>query len=124
MRKFLSEISFAARNVVKPVHHCWTSDKKDMRKRLDELPPLPPLPVACDNKGTVFSVNNPDTSTKAQKHVALKYYRTRDEIRLNNIRVNYISTHMNVADFFTKELPNQLFTDFKRVLMGSVGQKK
>ena len=50
--------------------------------------------------------------------------RTRDEIRLNNIRVNYISTHMNVADFFTKELPNQLFTDFKRVLMGSVGQKQ
>ena len=31
---------------------------------------------------------------------------------------------MNVADFFTKELPNQLFTDFKRVLMGSVSQKR
>ena len=34
--------------------------------------------------------------------------------------VQFLRTHLNVADFFTKGLPKEPYCDFKRVLMGSV----
>ena len=43
----------------------------------------------------------------------------RDHIRENKLRVNFIRTHLNVSDFFTKNLPNPLFQDFRRILMGT-----
>ena len=54
-----------------------------------------------DNKGTAQMVINPITNSNT-KHVATKEFRTRQYIAQRLLRVCYIPTDMNIADFFTK----------------------
>ena len=56
--------------------------------------------------------NNPDTNAYT-KHVDTKYFKIRDYIRQLYLRVAYIPTHMNVADFFTKALDYKAFNKFR-----------
>ena len=90
---------------------------KDCEKYLAELPPTP---IFEDNKGTWATVNNPVSTAQASKALDVRYFNTRDYIREGKLRVQFLRTHLNVADFFTKGLPKEPYCDFKRVLMGSV----
>ena len=81
---------------------------------------LPPTPIFEDNKGTWATVNNPVSTAQASKALDVRYFNTRDYIREGKLRVHFLRTHLNVADFFTKGLPKEPYCDFKRVLMGSV----
>ena len=90
---------------------------KDCEKFLSELPPTP---IFEDNKGTWATVNNPVSTAQASKALDVRYFNTRDYIREGKLRVSFLRTHLNVADFFTKGLPKEAFCDFKRVLMGSI----
>ena len=47
-----------------------------------------------------------------------RYFKVRDHIRERKLRVNFLRTHQNVSDFFTKALANPLFADFKQIIMG------
>ena len=69
-----------------------------------------------DNKGTTQAVNNPVTNSNT-KHVATKEFRTRQYIAQRLLRVCYILTDMNIADFFTKALTETPFSKF-RVFLG------
>ena len=55
------------------------------------------------NKGTTQTVNNPVTNSNT-KHVAIKYFRTRQYIAQRLLRVCYVPTTMNISDFLTKAL--------------------
>ena len=79
---------------------------------------LPPTPMLVDNKGTVATVNNPMSTAQASRHLDVRFFRVRDHIRERKLCVNFIRTHLNVADFFTKALPITAFCDFRRILMG------
>ena len=69
--------------------------------------------------GTSHTVNNPVSTAQASRHLDVRYFKVRDHIRENKLRVNFIRTHLNVSDFFTKNLPNPLLQDFRRILMGT-----
>ena len=61
-----------------------------------------------DNKGTAQTVNNPFTISST-KHVATKYFRTRQYIAQRLLRVCYVPTTMNISKFFTKALTETPF---------------
>ena len=110
--------------MTKPVHYVFPQkataangwQSRDAEKLIDDLPPTPML---VDNKGTVATVNNPMSTAQASRHLDVRFFRVRDHIRERKLCVNFIRTHLNVADFFTnKALPITAFCDFRRILMG------
>ena len=120
-RRLLKEIGFAVvsskpRFVVCQKQKTHDEDGRDAKYFLDNLPPTP---VYCDNKGTVSTVNNPISTAQASRHLDVRYFKARDHIRDKKMRVQFISTHLNVADFFTKNLPKEAFHNYRRILMGT-----
>ena len=77
---------------------------------------LDPLQLFNDNLGTVQTINNPESTSQRSKHIGTRYFRIRQYVADQNIRVSYISTDYNVADFFTKGLRNPKFSYFKNIL--------
>ena len=73
---------------------------------------LAPTPVAVDNKSVESSVNNPETSQRT-RHLDMRYFKVRDYIRAQEIRVRHIGTKSNPADFFTKALPRSEFARYR-----------
>ena len=120
IRRLLKEIKFAVYSA-KP--HFYTTIKqgtatqppRDVEKYIDSLPPSP---IMVDNKGTTQTVNNPMSTAQASKHLDLRYFKVRDHIRERKLRVQFLRTHLNVADFFTKALPDPAFRNFRETLMG------
>ena len=51
-------------------------------------------------------------------YLDLRYFKVRDHIRERKLRVQFLRTHLNVADFFTKALPDPAFRNFRETLMG------
>ena len=68
-----------------------------------------------DNKGTTQTVNNPVTNRNT-KHVATKYFRSRQYIAQRLLRVCYVPTNTNISDFFTKALTETTFCMFRAYL--------
>ena len=68
-----------------------------------------------DNKGTTQTVNNPETRT-TNKHIAVKEFVTRRYVASQQLRVAYVPTHLNLADFFTKALMYRAFADFRNYI--------
>ena len=77
---------------------------------------LGPLHIWNDNKGAVFSVNNPLTSAKS-RCLATRRWRMREMIKEKFVYVSHIFTEQNVADFFTKPLEAGRFLKLRRFLM-------
>ena len=135
IRKFMIEIGFAigacspnARPVITgddsdlPEVDSTTTDfalecaKEDADDALyGEKFAIEPSYLFNDNKGTTQTVNNPGTNSNT-KHVATKEFRTRQYITQRLLRVCYIPTDMNIADFFTKALTETLFSKFRAFL--------
>ena len=72
-------------------------------------------PVAVDNKSVELSVNNPETSQRT-RHLDMRYFKVRDYIRQQQVRVRHIRTDVNVADFFTKQLPRRDYQRYRDYL--------
>ena len=71
-----------------------------------------------DNQATIFTANNPETSQRS-KHLEIRWFRVRDYVQNQTLRVRHIPTGGNVADFFTKSLQGpDSFERFRRQLMG------
>ena len=121
-RRLLLEVGFA----VPAVYHIREDDPTDVTDPFayaDEkterlVAKLRPTWLLGDNQGAVFTSNNPETSQRS-KHLEIRWFRIRDYIKDNVLRVRHIRTGDNVADFFTKSLQgSQSFGLFRRFLMG------
>ena len=77
-----------------------------------------PIPILCDNQGTVFTANNPSQNQRS-KHLDIRYFRVRQFIESNLMDVLYVPTTANLADFFTKSLTPVHFYQFKHLLMNT-----
>ena len=75
--------------------------------------PLQPL-LLCDNKSAIFFSSNP-VSHKRAKHVELDYHFLR-ELVVGKLRTQYVPSHLQVADIFTKSVPQPLFQFFRSKL--------
>lgn len=58
------------------------------------------------------------------KHVALKYFFIRDEVRDKRVKIQYISTDKNQADLLTKVTGRTIFERLRPALMGAAGRAR
>ena len=69
-----------------------------------------PLHMYCDNLSTVFSSNNPVSSSRT-RHIETRYWVIRDYIEAAKLRVAHLRGRHNLADYFTKSIAfGQAFT--------------
>ena len=67
-----------------------------------------PIPIYCDNTSTISVSKNPMMHSKT-KHIPIKYHFLREQVAEKKIRVEYVGTKEQVADIFTKLLPQKAF---------------
>jgi len=73
---------------------------------------LPQWPLLlCDNKSAIFLSSNP-VSHKRAKHVELDYHFLRELVLADKLRTQYVPSHLQVVDIFTKSVPKALFQFF------------
>ena len=83
-----------------------------LRNFLKDLAVVPaiemPLTMFCDNSGAVANSKEP-RSHKKEKHIERKYHLIRDIVQRGDVMVAKISSENNLADPFTKALPQKSF---------------
>ena len=83
-----------------------------LKKFLLDLHVIPsadrPITLCCDNSGAVAQSKEP-RSHKKQKHILRKYHLIRDFIDRGDTMVTKIESEENLADPFTKSLPERVF---------------
>lgn len=62
-----------------------------------------PTVVYCDNQGAIALSSNPVYHSRT-KHIAIHHHFIRDVVARKEIRLEYVSTHLNIADMLTKSL--------------------
>jgi hypothetical protein len=67
-----------------------------------------PIPIYCDNTSTISISKNPVMHSKT-KNIPIKYHFLWEHVAEKNIRVEYVGTKEQVADIFTKPLPQEAF---------------
>ena len=72
--------------------------------------------LAVDNEGAIALSENPQAHPRT-KHIRLRYHFIRQYVQEGVIKPRYISTHKNIADMFTKNLPKDKFFEL-RLAMG------
>ena len=75
-----------------------------------------PLSLATDNKAAQDVSYNPEHHTK-MKHVERRHFFVRECVEEHKLRVPYVSTDKNLADFFTKALPASKFFPLRDKIM-------
>jgi hypothetical protein len=74
---------------------------------LKSLGYLPPLTLKFDNRAAVL-VSDDNASKGRMKSLERNFFFVNDAVRANNIRLEWVSTASNLADFFTKPLKANL----------------
>ena len=69
----------------------------------------------CDNKSAIKISLNPVQHFKT-KHIEIRYHFIRDHIRRGEIELNYVNTHDNHADIFTKSLDEARIRELRHEL--------
>jgi len=98
-------LSMAAREVV------W------LHKLLTDLfdHEMDPMTIHCNNQSCVKLSENPVFHNKS-KHIEIKYHYIRDMVQRKEVHVQYLSTHEQIADIFTKPLAKTKFKYFHEKL--------
>ena len=68
-----------------------------------------PLVLYCDNSGAVANSKEP-RSHKRGKHIERQYHLIREIVHRGDVAVMKIASEQNLADPFTKTLPERVFT--------------
>ena len=63
-----------------------------------------PIPIFCDNEGAIALSKEP-RAHKRTRHIHRRYNYIRDEVMSGSVCINKVHTDQNVADPFTKALP-------------------
>ena len=115
LRRLLLEIGFIVPHVcrVVPADDANEGEYKQLQSTGVHLTP----PILCDNKGTVFTTNNPSIHIN-NKALETRWYNIRDYVRDGLLKVFHIGTNDNAADFFTKPLTGEKYIRFRDFLMG------
>jgi hypothetical protein len=67
-----------------------------------------PIPIYFDNTSSISISKNPLMHSKT-KHIPITYHFLWEQVVEKNIRVGYVGTKEQVADIFTKPLPQEAF---------------
>ena len=74
--------------------------------------------VYQDNKSAMLLEKNGKwSSSKRTKHMNVRYFFVKDKIKTGDIKLEYCGTNNMIADYFTKPLQGQQFTNFRKQIM-------
>jgi hypothetical protein len=76
-----------------------------------------PMILHVDNKGAKDLVNNWSVGGRT-RHMDVRYHFLRELKEANIVRVQWVSTHENCTDMFTKHLAGPVFNKHTRVFCG------
>ena len=74
-----------------------------------------PTEIYCDNTSALSLAHNPENHRRS-KHIDVKYHHVRNHVELGDIILSHVKSQFNLADGFTKSLPNNLFQFFMKNL--------
>ena len=80
--------------------------------------PADPITIMCDNQSAIQLIKNPVFHQRT-KHIDVRFHFIREHLEAGNIKVLYVPTNDQIADPFTKPLPNPRFSVI-RTQMGIV----
>ena len=83
-------------------------------RELHVLPPDRPT-LLCDNQSAIFLSQNP-ISHKRAKHIDIDYHFVRELVSSGKLYTRFVPTKLQLADIFTKSLPQPLFAHFRAKL--------
>ena len=72
-------------------------------------------PILCDNTSTISLAKNPVHHSRT-KHIDVRHHFLRDHVQKKDVKVEFIPTHQQLADIFTKPLGNEQFSFIRREL--------
>ena len=72
-----------------------------------------PTTLHCDNQATV-RLGEEGTSHKRMKHILIRLAFLRDMVAKKVVKLRYIPTTQNLADFFTKSLGRLIFVRLRK----------
>lgn len=76
---------------------------------------LPPTMVYGDNSASLMMLEA--GVTKRSRHFAIEWFLVHDRVDEGELKVEWVPTEANLADFFTKKLPRARFTELRNVIM-------
>jgi hypothetical protein len=74
--------------------------------------PQQPTILLCDNT-TAIGIAMDTIKQKQTKAIDMRFHWIRDRVRQQQFIITYISTHDNIADYFTKNLPFEIHSKFQ-----------
>ena len=74
-----------------------------------------PIPIYCDNQGTIQLTRNPEQRQKT-KHIDLRYHYIREQQDKGQIEIRYVESENQLADILTKALPRPRFESLREAL--------
>ena len=77
-----------------------------------------PMMVEVDNTGAIYLGLNRSTSQRT-KHIDIRYHYVREFIDEGIVKVVFVSTKMNDADIFTKNVTSEIFSRVSKELLVS-----
>ena len=75
-----------------------------------------PVEMGCDNRGAIDLAYNPEHHQRT-KHIDRRHFYVRELVEAMRIRVPFVATADNLADFFTKPLPARKFFPLRKAIM-------
>ena len=75
-----------------------------------------PVSLSVDNKGAVDLAYNPEHHQRT-KHIERRHFYVREAVERGEIRVPFVRTDDNLADFFTKPLASKRFFQLRDLIM-------
>nr|CAD1834953.1 unnamed protein product [Ananas comosus var. bracteatus] len=76
---------------------------------------LKQVPIKCDNTSAINLSRNPIQHSRT-KHIEIRHHFIRDHILKGDVTINFVDTHHQLADIFTKPLSEDRFTQLRREL--------
>ena len=77
--------------------------------------------VYQDNKSAILmEINGRNSCTGNSRHINIRYFWIKDRVDNKEVKIEYIPTHLMLADFFTKPLQGEQFKNFRAYIMGWV----
>ena len=67
------------------------------------------IPIYCDNQSAIAMTGNP-VQHSLTKHISIIYHFIREHVMEGTIELHFVPTDQQLADIFTKPLPEATFT--------------